>query len=771
MPSERPVTREEVFEYHSGERPGKLQMMATKPLLTQRHFSLAYTPGVAQVVEVVDEDPLMAYEYTAKGNLVAVVSNGTAILGLGDRGPLASKPVMEGKALLFKQLADVDVFDIELEAETADEIVAAVKAIAPGFGGINLEDIAAPLCFEVEERLRQTLDIPVFHDDQHGTAIISAAGLLNALSLTNRKIETTRMVIIGAGAAGIACARIFVALGILHENLTMFDHSGMIYEGRTKGMNRYKAEFARPGPEQTLQEALNGADVLLGVSVANSITPEMISGMAANPILLLQANPDPEIRYELALETRPDAIVATGRSDYPNQVNNVLGFPFVFRGALDVRARTVNEEMKLAATNALAALAREPVPDTVLRAYGLESLKFGRDYIIPKPNDYRVLEWVASAVADAAMKSGAARRQVDLDEYRERLRGMQQRGRRVVHSIVDKARANPKRVVFTEGEQPAIVRAARAFEDEGFGQAILLGRTPVIEAEIEALGLGFNPTMIDPLLSNETEGFAGQIYALRQRKGITRERAADAARDATSFGLMLLRSGQADAVVAGLTHEYPTVLRPILQLLPLRTGLTTAAGVFIVISGSRVHFFADSLVTIDPGPQELAEIAILTADFARDFEIDPRVAMVSFSNFGSSQHPDALKVRQAVQIIRERRPDIIVDGEMQADVAISAELASSRYPFSHVSGANVLIFPNLDASTAAFKVVAQLGGATTLGPVLLGPERSAHVLQPGMDVQSIVLMAAMAVVESEQRDEPSPSGRVNHGSPNYSLVL
>jgi malate dehydrogenase (oxaloacetate-decarboxylating)(NADP+) len=747
------VTREEVLSYHSGERPGKLQMMATKPLLSQRDFSLAYTPGVAQAVEVVDEDPMLAYEYTTKGNLVAVVSNGTAILGLGNRGPIPAKPVMEGKALLFKQLADVDVFDIELDAATADEIVAAVKAIAPGFGGINLEDIAAPVCFEVEERLRALLDIPVFHDDQHGTAIISAAALLNALSLTGRDITTAKTVVLGAGAAGIACARMFVALGMPREQITMFDHAGMIFGGRTKGMNPYKAEFARSGPELSLLEALRGADVLLGVSAADSVTPEMLLGMAPKPILLLQANPDPEIRYELASETRPDAIVATGRSDYPNQVNNVLGFPFIFRGALDVRASVINEEMKRAATKALAALTREPVPDSVLRAYGLEALKFGPDYIIPKPNDYRVLEWVASAVAEAAMASGAARVDVNLEEYRERLRGIQQRGRRVIHAIVEKARRNPKRMVFVEGEQPDIQRAARGFEQDGFGKAILLGRRQVIEKSIADLDLGYEPEIVDPAKSVEVDEFARQIYVARQRKGVTRERAQELARNPIIFGLMMAREGEADGVLAGLTREYPSVLRPILQHIPLREGLTTAAGVFIVISGGRVYFFADCLVNIDPGPEELAEIAIQTADFARDFDVTPRIAMVSFSNFGASQHPEARKVRQAVEIVAERRPDLLIDGEMQASVAVSAQLTEERYPFSKVKGANVLVFSNLDASTTAFKVAAQLGGAFTLGPVLLGPQCSAHVLGPFMDVQSIILMGAMAVVEAQEREE------------------
>src|SRR5579872_2882668 len=751
MSDTREITRDEVLAYHHGERCGKLQIQATKPLLSQRDLSLAYTPGVAHAVLAVDEEPVRAYDYTAKGNLVAVVSNGTAILGPGNRGPIAAKPVMEGKALLFKQFADVDVFDIELDAATPDEIVAVVKAIAPGFGGINLEDIAAPVCFEVEKRLRAMLDIPVFHDDQHGTAIIAAAALVNALSLTSRATKDARIVIIGAGAAGIACAQMFVSLGVPVDHITMFDSAGMICRDRSDHMNPYKAEFARPGPALTLQEALAGADVLLGLSAANSVTPEMLLGMAPNPILLLLANPDPEIRYELAIETRPDAIVATGRSDYPNQVNNVLGFPFIFRGALDVRATTVNEEMKRAAATALARLAREPVPDSVLRAYGLTQLRFGRDYIIPKPNDSRALEWVASAVAEAAMESGVARQAVDLAEYRDRLRDVQQPGRRVVHSIVGKARTNPKQLVFAEGEHPTILRAAYSFQQEGYGTPILLGRVERIDAALAQLGLDYRPEIVNPVESPLVDRYALDIYRMRQRKGMTMNAARDSAQDPTIFGLMMLRTNAVDGLLAGMTHEYPAVLRPILQYLPLRSGVSTAAGVFIVIAGRQVYFFADSLVNIDPAPEEMAEIAIMTADFARDFDVEPRVAMVSFSNFGASHHPDAQKVRRATELVRAQRPDLAVDGEMQVDIALSASICQERYPFSRVQGANVLVFPNLDASTTAFKIAAQIGGAYTLGPVLLGPSRSAHVLGPAADAQSIVLLGALAVVEAQER--------------------
>ncbi|MBV9279058.1 MAG: NADP-dependent malic enzyme, partial [Chloroflexi bacterium] len=537
------ITREDVLEYHRGERPGKLQIQPTKPLLSQRDLSLAYSPGVAFAVQALDEDTLLAYEYTAKGNLIAVVSNGSAILGMGNRGPIPAKPVMEGKALLFKRLADVDVFDIEVNAPSAQEIIDAVRMIAPGFGGINLEDIAAPICFEVEERLRAMLDIPVFHDDQHGTAIISGAALLNALELVDKDIRRLRVVINGAGAAGVACANIYVELGVPRESIVMFDRVGLVYQGRTEEMDPYKGRLAQPRdvswdggpPIRTLAEALKGADLLLGVSVANVVSPEMLLGMNPNPILFLLANPDPEIRYELAVETRPDAIVATGRSDHPNQVNNVLGFPFVFRGALDVRASAINEEMKMAAARALAALAREDVPEAVLKAYGLQRLLFGRDYIIPKPNDARVLQWVAPAVAQAAMESGVARRRVDLDEYRERLRHMQRRGWRVMHGVAEKARRDPKRVVLVEGEHPKMLRTAQQMERDGIGVPLLLGRPEVIQHETDLLGLTLRPTVVQIEEWPRLEAYVEEIYRRRQRKGLTRLRAQEMARDSNVF--------------------------------------------------------------------------------------------------------------------------------------------------------------------------------------------------------------------------------------------
>lgn len=772
MADQRDITREDVLEYHRRNRPGKLQIAATKPLLSQRDLSLAYSPGVAHAVRAVDEDPLLAYEYTAKGNLVAVVSNGTAILGLGNRGPVPAKPVMEGKALLFKQFADVDVFDLELDAGTPDAIVSAVKAIAPGFGGINLEDIAAPVCFEVEERLKALLDIPVFHDDQHGTAIITGAALINALDLVGKKIEDVRVVIIGAGAAGVASANMYVTLGVPRENITMFDRIGMIYEGRTEEMDPYKGAFARPGPPLSLAEALHGVDVLVGVSAANVVTPEMLLGMAERPILFLLANPDPEIRYDLALETRPDAIIATGRSDLPNQVNNVLVFPFIFRGALDVRATTINHDMQMAAAGALAALAREEVPETVLRAYGLDRLQFGPGYIIPKPNDFRVLEWVAPAVAQAAMRAGVARTAVDPGEYRERLRALQQRGRRIIYSVVEKARRDPRPIVFAEGEHPSVIRAARLVEQEGIGHPILLGRPGVIRATaVRRLGLRYDPVVIDPADSPDLERFAAEIFELRKRKGMTRERAREIAATPNIFGLMMVRDRQADAFLSGLEYDYRDVLRPALQLNGLLPGVSTVAGVFLAITGNHVYFFADGLVNVNPSAEQVAEIALMTADFVRTFELEPHVALVSFSNFGSARYPESEKMLRALKIIRERRPDLVVDGEMQADTALSPQIVDERFPFSRVRGANVLIFPNLDASTAAFKVLAELGGAYVLGPVLLGLERSVHPLPPAADAQSIMLLSALAAVVGQDLPATPGSSRDRDGEPRVSARL
>ncbi len=745
------MLREDALEYHRKGRPGKLEIVPTKPMITQRDLSLAYSPGVAYPVLEIEKDPDLAYEYTIKGNLVAVISNGTAILGLGDRGALASKPVMEGKAVLFKKFADVDAIDIEVNTRDPDEFIRVVQAIAPTFGGINLEDIKAPECFYIEETLRATLDIPVFHDDQHGTAVISAAALLNALELVGKRIDEIKVVINGAGASGIACADLWVKLGVRKENLIMLDTKGVIYKGRKEGMNPYKERFAADTEARTLAEAIRGADVFLGLSVADVITPEMVKSMAERPIIFALANPDPEIRYELAKEVRPDAIVATGRSDYPNQVNNVLGFPFIFRGALDVRARAINDEMKLAAARALAALAREDVPDSVLKAYGLERLRFGPDYIIPKPLDPRVMLWEAPAVAQAAMETGVARIHIDIEEYRERLAARLGKGTQVMRFIINKAKAAPKRIAFGEGEEPKILRAATLIQEEGIGRPILIGRPEVIRRRIEELGLRCQPEIVYPPEFPRLEEYAQRLYEKRQRKGVTLPLARTLMLEPNYFGPMMVEMGDADAFISGLTYDYPAVIRPALQVVGVREGMRKVAGLYIMIVKEKVYFFTDATVNIEPTAEDLAEIAIMAADFARRFDIEPRVAMLSFSNFGSTRHPLSEKVRQAVEIVRQRRPDIRIDGEMQADTAVVPEIIEERYPFSRVKDANVLVFPDLEAANVSYKLLQRLGNAQAIGPILLGMGKPVHVLQTGDEVQDIVFIAAIAALDAQER--------------------
>jgi malate dehydrogenase (oxaloacetate-decarboxylating)(NADP+) len=748
-----PVTKQEVLDYHRLGRPGKIQVVPTKPTQTQRDLSLAYSPGVAEATLEVERDPEMAYELTAKGNLVAVVSNGTAILGLGDRGPLASKPVMEGKGLLFKRFADIDVFDIEINARTPEEIVAVVKALEPTFGGINLEDIKAPECFEVEEQLKAQMNIPVFHDDQHGTAIISGAGLLNALELTGKHIEQIRVVINGAGASAIACGEFWVRLGVRRENIVMLDTRGVIYQGRSEAMNPYKARFASDTKARTLADAIKDADVFLGLSVANVLTPEMLKTMAPRPIIFALANPDPEIPYDVARAARPDAIVATGRSDYPNQINNVLGFPFIFRGALDVRAKAINEEMKIAAARALADLTKEDVPDSVLKAYGLESLCFGPEYIVPKPFDPRVLLWEAPAVAQAAIESGVARKVIDLACYREQLEARLGRGRELIRTIITKAKSNPKRIVFGEGEEPKIIRAAMQVQDEGIGYPILLGRREVIVQKIRELNLNFQPTIISPTENPPNlERYIEAYHKLRERKGITREMAARLMTGRNHYGPMMVRLGDADAYISGLNFNYPDVIRPALQIVKMRAGVNKVAGMYIVITkDQRVFFFTDATVNIDPSAEDLAEIAILAAQAARKFDVEPRVAMLSFSNFGSVKHPFAEKVRRAVELVRVREPDLPVDGEMQADTAVVADILEERYPFACVRNPNILVFPNLESANIAYKLLHHLGEAEMIGPILLGMGKAIHVLQQGDEVKDIVNMAAIAVVDAQEQ--------------------
>jgi len=747
----RKITPDDALEYHHmAGKPGKLAIVPTKPMSTQHDLALAYTPGVAFPVLEIARQADLAYDYTAKGNLVAVVSNGTAILGLGDRGALASKPVMEGKAVLFKKFADVDVFDIEVDSHDPEIVIQTVKAIAPTFGGINLEDIKAPECFYIEETLRAALDIPVFHDDQHGTAIISGAALLNALELVDKRIDEVRVCISGAGAAAISCAELMVRLGVRRDHILLVDSRGVIYRGRTESMNPYKARFAADTEARTLADAVRGADVFYGLSVADVLTPEMLLTMAERPLVFAMANPNPEIRYELARATRPDAIIATGHSDYPNQINNVLGFPFIFRGALDVRACTINEEMKVAAARALAALTREDVPDSVLRAYGLESLRFGPDYIVPKPLDPRLIQWVPTAVAQAAMETGVARRQLDLDEYRQQLAFRLGKGEQIRHYLMSCAQrtGGSARIVFAEGEEPKILRAAVRLVHEKIALPILLGRPEVIGRELDRLGLECCAQIIDPETFERREAYAQAFYELRQRKGVTLQDARQLMRQPNVLAPMMVKMGDADAALSGLAHHYPDVIRPALQIHHTAPGTRLVAGVYIMIVNDRPYLFTDATVNIEPTSEDLADIACLAASFARRLGMEPRVAMLSFSNFGSTRHPLAEKVRRAVELVRQRCPDLAVDGEMQADTAVVPEIVDERFPFSRVRDANVLVFPSLDAANVAYKLLARLGGAETIGPILLGMGAPVHVLQAGDDVRDIVDIAAIAVMDA-----------------------
>ena len=747
-------TREEALEYHRLKgKPGKVAIVPTKPMDTARQLSLAYSPGVAVPVLEIAKNPEDAYEYTSKGNLVAVVSNGTAILGLGNLGPLASKPVMEGKGVLFKKFADVDVFDIEVDELDVEELIKVVAAIAPTFGGINLEDIKAPECFEVETRLKAMLDIPVFHDDQHGTAIISSAGLINALDIVGKKIGDIKVVVNGAGASAISCSKLAIRLGVKPENLLMLDSRGVLHTER-EGLNKYKKEFVVETDARTLDDAMVGADVFYGLSVADVLTKDMVKSMAKDPIIFAMANPDPEIKPELAKEVRPDCIMATGRSDYPNQVNNVLGFPFIFRGALDVRATSINEEMKVAAVKALAALAREDVPDSVLRAYGKESMQFGREYIIPAAMDPRVLLWEAPAIAQAAMDTGVARRIIDIEEYRKELAFRQGKGARMHHLIMNKAKSSggKKRIVFEEGEESKIIRAAARVKDEGIGHPILLGNEARIKAKVEELALDFEPEVINPRDKERRDKYGEAYYKLRQRKGMTLRYAKEIMRRSTVFAPMMIKMGEADAVVSGLTYDYPDVIRPALKIHHTAEGTDIVAGVYLMVVENRVYLFTDATVNIDPSAENLATIATLAADFAKQLEIEPRVAFLSFSNFGSTPHPHSNKVAKAVELVKKNRPDLAVDGEMKADTAVVAEIIDKRYPFSDVKDANVLVFPSLDAANIAYKLLARLGKAKAIGPILLGMGAPVHVLQTGDEVHGIVQIAAVAVMDAMSRE-------------------
>jgi len=751
------LTREDALEYHRLKgKPGKIAIVPTKPMDTQRDLSLAYSPGVAEPVLEIEKNPEDAYEYTSKGNLVAVISNGTAILGLGDRGALASKPVMEGKGVLFKKFADIDVFDIEVNSHDPDEIIKVVAAISPTFGGINLEDIKAPECFYIEETLKGMLDIPVFHDDQHGTAIISSAGLANALEIVGKKHEDIRLVISGAGASAISCAELAISWGVKRENIMLVDTKGVVYKGRKEGMNKYKELLAVADKgHRTLADAVQGSDVFYGLSVANVLSPEMVKTMAEDPIIFAMANPDPEIKPELAHAARKDVIMATGRSDYVNQVNNVLGFPFIFRGALDVRARQINEEMKFAASKALAALAKEDVPDSVIRAYGGESIKFGREYIIPKPLDPRVLLWEAPAVAEMAMKTGMARKPIDIDEYRQQLAYRQGKGEQVRYFFQNKARSSggKKRVVFAEGEEQKIIRAAFQVQEEGIATPVLIGNPHTIAQQIDLLGLDYQPEIVDNNKIDLSSKYAMAYYELRNRKGLTMVDAVKKIREPNILGPLMVKMCDADAFVSGLTYDYPEVIRPALQIHHTGQGAKRAAGVYIMIVEDRVYLFTDATVNIEPTAEDLSDIACLAADFAKRLEIDPRVAFLSFSNFGSTPHPFSEKVRRAVELTQSRRPDLPVDGEMQADTAVVADIVENRYPFSTVKDANVLVFPSLESANIAYKLLARLGKAKAIGPILLGMGAPIHVLQTGDDVNAIVQIASVAVMDAMGRDE------------------
>jgi len=746
--------KQEALDYHSGGRKGKIEVISTKPCVTSRELSLAYSPGVAEPCLEIARNPADAYNYTAKGNLVAVLSNGTAVLGLGNIGALAGKPVMEGKGVLFKRFADIDVFDIEVNTEDPDEVIRVCQLLEPTFGGINLEDIKAPECFHIEEELKKSMNIPVFHDDQHGTAIISAAALINALHIVNKRIEEVRIVINGAGAAAIACANMVVTLGVGKEKIIMCDTKGVIYRGRTENMNRYKERFAADTPFRTLEEALAGADVLFGLSVKGAFTREMIRSLAKDPIIFAMANPDPEITPEEVKAVRNDAIMATGRSDYPNQVNNVLGFPFIFRGALDVRAIAINEEMKIAAVHALAQLAREDCPESVCRAYGNVKFSFGRDYIIPKPFDPRALLRVAPAIARAAMDSGVARQPIeDMARYLEQLEALQGKAKETMRHIINMAKADPKRIVLPEGEQEKILRAAQMMIEEGIAVPILLGSRRVIRQKIEEFHLGLGGvTIIDPDDSPDTERYAQVLFELRQRKGITLSEARLMVRreSGTYFGSVMVRQGDADALLSGIDAHYPDIIRPALEVIGKRKGLSSVHGLYMMVFKRGIFFLADATVCIDPTAEELAETAILAAETARLLEIEPRIAMLSFSNFGSVKHPHALTVKRAVEMVKERAPELVVDGEMQADTAVTPEILAANYPFANLKGAaNVLIFPDLTSGNICYKLLNCLGGADAIGPILMGMKKPIHVLQRGDDVAKIVNMAAIAVVDAQ----------------------
>jgi len=749
------ITKQQALDYHQKGKPGKIEVVATKSVLTARDLSMAYTPGVAEPCLEIQKHPDDAFKYTARANLVAVVTNGTAVLGLGNIGALAGKPVMEGKGVLFKRFAGIDVFDIELATEDPEEVIRTVQLLEPTFGGINLEDIRAPECFEIEERLVASMDIPVFHDDQHGTAIISAAAFLNALELTKRKIADVKVVFAGAGAAGIACADLYVKLGVRPENVLMTDSKGVLYEGRREGMNKYKARYARNTSARSLADAMRGADAFVGVSSAGTVTQDMVRSMAANPIIFAMANPDPEITPAEVAAVRDDAIMATGRSDYPNQVNNVLGFPFIFRGALDVRARKINDEMKLAAVKALAELAHEGeqgLPEEVRHAYPGERFEFGPKYIIPKPFDPRVLIYESTAVARAAMETGVARVQLDLDEYRERLERHLGRSRELMRGVINSAKNAPKRIVFPEGNEERVLRAIQILRQEEICEPILIGTDREIRAQAAALGVDLDGVpIVDPRSSDKLVYYRRELVSLRKRKGVTDRDAERLLGRRGYFGVMMVRMGDAHGLVAGLTKSYSESVRPSLEVVGLAEGHGCAAGVYVIIQKDRVVFFADGSVNVDPSAEQLAEIAGLGAETARWFGFDPTVALVSFSNWGSVRSDHTAKLARAVDLARERWNDLKIDGEMHADIALDPERRASRFGFADLKGeANVLIFPNLDAAHISTRLMGSIGGATVVGPILMGMRSPVNSLQPTATVDDIVNLTAITVLQAQK---------------------
>ncbi|WP_256393779.1 NADP-dependent malic enzyme [Natronoarchaeum rubrum] len=745
---------EDSLEYHREEPPGKIEISTTKPTNTQRDLSLAYSPGVAAPCREIRDDAEKAYSYTSKGNMVGVVSNGSAVLGLGDIGAAASKPVMEGKGVLFKRFADIDVFDLEFDHDDPEAFVESIAALEPTFGGVNLEDISAPDCFVIEEELRERMDVPVFHDDQHGTAIISGAALLNAAEIADKELSELKIVFSGAGASAIATARFYVSLGAKRENIIMCDSSGILTDERARHgeLNEYKQEFARDVPEGDLADAMEGADVFVGLSVADIVDEEMVRSMAADPIIFAMANPDPEIGYEVAKNARDDTVImATGRSDYPNQVNNVLGFPFIFRGALDVRASEINEAMKVAAAEALAELARQDVPDAVVKAYGDQPLQFGPEYIIPKPLDPRVLFEVAPAVAQAAMDSGAARSELDTEDYVERLEARLGKSREMMRVVLNKAKSDPKRLALAEGGDEKIIRAAYQIQEQGIADPVLIGDEAEITETAADLGLDFSPEVVDPT-GNNYEAYAERLYERRQRKGITRSEAGELIHDSNYFASVMVESGDADAVLTGLTHHYPSALRPPLQVIGTAEDADYAAGVYMLTFKNRVLFVADATVNQNPDEDVLEEVTRHTADLARSFNIEPRAALLSYSNFGSVSNEGTRKVRRAAETLREDPAvDFPVDGEMQADTAVVEDLLEGTYEFSELDEpANVLVFPNLEAGNISYKLLQRLGGAEAIGPMLVGMDKPVHVLQRDDEVKDIVNMAGVAVVDAQQ---------------------